>query len=78
MKHSAIEILTDTLPKRIIGGVDDEREKIEETCWTKVNPAPGLPNYSSPLECARTCNDQEKPKICYYRFVAEVYSSLTR
>ncbi|CAL1684661.1 unnamed protein product [Lasius platythorax] len=78
IKSSATEILTDILPKRIIAGVDDEREKIKKTCWIKVNPTSSLPNLSSPLECARTCNDHEKSKICYYRFEAEVYSSLTK
>lgn len=64
------------LSKYIIAGVDDERNEIKKTCWIKVNPT--LTNLSSPLECARTCNDHEKPKICYYRFEAEAYSSLTK
>ncbi|XP_029171325.1 laccase-1-like [Nylanderia fulva] len=79
IKNSATRILTDTLSKRVIGGVDDDRENIKTTCWVEVNSTSSLPNnLSSPLECARTCNNKEKPKTCYYRFEAEVYSSLSR
>jgi len=64
--------------RKIIGGVDDERREIREGCpLESVNLPSDLPNLSSPLECARTCNDRDKPKICYYRFVAETYSSLS-
>ncbi|XP_011330014.2 laccase-4 isoform X2 [Ooceraea biroi] len=64
--------------RRIVGGVDDERREIRAVCpLESITPPNDLPNLSSPLECARTCNDREKPKICYYRFVAEIYSSLS-
>lgn len=62
---------------RIVGGVDDERDEIRGTCPIRVNPTPDLPNLYSPLECARTCND-DKPRICYYHFEVEYYSVLSR
>ncbi|XP_076235741.1 uncharacterized protein LOC143180095 [Calliopsis andreniformis] len=31
------------------------------------------PSLSSALECARTCNPGEKPRICYYHFTLERY-----
>jgi len=64
--------------RRIIGGVDDERREIREVCPLESVKLPyDLPNLSSPLECARTCNNRDKPKICYYRFVAEIYYSVS-
>ncbi|XP_011154580.1 laccase isoform X2 [Harpegnathos saltator] len=62
---------------RIIGGVDDEREDIRGYCPIRVDPTPDHPNIYSPLECARTCND-EKPRICYYHFEVEYYSVLSK
>jgi hypothetical protein len=63
--------------RRIIGGVDDERREIREVCPLESVKLPyDLPNLSSPLECARTCNN-DKPKICYYHFVAEIYYSVS-
>ncbi|XP_020298310.1 laccase-4-like isoform X2 [Pseudomyrmex gracilis] len=61
----------------IVGGVDDQRPEVELYCW-EVDPPDDVPNLSSPLECARTCNDDEKPKTCYYRFTVNMYYTLTR
>lgn len=33
---------------------------------------------STPEECARTCQDKEPSKYCYYRFVLELYTSNNR
>lgn len=63
--------------QRIIGGVDDERSEIRRVCpLESANLPDDLSNLSTPIECARTCNDN-KPKICYYHFEAEIYSSLS-
>lgn len=63
---------------QVVGGVDDERENIRGFCPIKVDPIPDLHNLYSPLECARSCNDREKPRICYYHFEVEYYSALSR
>ncbi|KAG7209468.1 hypothetical protein KM043_015557 [Ampulex compressa] len=56
--------------KHIVAGIDNARSTVEGNC--AFNPPPGH-NLSSPLECARTCNDQEPPKTCYYHFIIEHY-----
>ena len=33
---------------------------------------------SSPESCARTCQEGEKPKTCYYHFTVEQYATLTK
>nr|BCM26534.1 laccase-like multicopper oxidase 2 [Pseudothemis zonata] len=40
------------------------------------NKRPNEPGLSSPDECARACRDDEPPKVCYYRFNLEFYTTL--
>lgn len=70
------EFTTETFRRRrIYGGVDDERDEIRGFCPIRVHPTPDLPNLYSPLECARSCTDDENPRICYYHFDVEYYST---
>nr|BCM26535.1 laccase-like multicopper oxidase 2 [Ischnura senegalensis]BDD85289.1 multicopper oxidase 2 [Ischnura senegalensis] len=43
---------------------------------TGGNRRPNDPALSTPEECARACRDDDEPRICYYRFNLEMYTTL--
>ncbi|XP_071446243.1 uncharacterized protein [Hetaerina americana] len=43
---------------------------------TEGNRRPNDPSLSTPEECARACRDDDEPRICYYRFNLEFYTTL--
>ncbi|XP_066595329.1 uncharacterized protein [Prorops nasuta] len=55
----------------IVAGLDNRRPIDESSCATEEIKKNS--EFSSPVECARTCKSGEKPKTCYYHFTLEYY-----
>ncbi|XP_015115407.1 laccase-5 [Diachasma alloeum] len=51
-------------------------KELENEAQTRFNDYDDLTKSSTPEECARECGTGEPPKICYYRWTVEYYSTL--